>query len=335
MGNLLNMGKRPNITNRPSTANGLGNIKGQCRGDGPFSIREISVLSLAARFAWRASFFAWLGVSVIAFAVMSDARIVMAQSSVGNVIEVSGEGEVRVLPDQIFLTGELDGNGELAEAKKMIDGYKSDIDKVMANEAFAAVKLVYKERSVGIGSDASRMEAQMMMNGEIVNNTSSESSVRLTQTFELSLDQLSEENFDANIETMKQLASSLQDVQIRMGTTVGNSYTALMQSQGGQDQYIRVRLSDRKRGWTMASTAAFVEAKEKATLLAEIAGGQLGPALSISTVLQTDSSNSDLLPIMQMYGMAAGFNAGSNEQVDLNKIPVKVKMVVKFSFVTQ
>lgn len=251
-------------------------------------------------------------------------------------IEVTSQGAVEVVPDMIWIEGRLSGSGDMTEAKKILDGLKSDIRKVVEAPQFADVKIEYSKRSVSAGANsAGDMQRQFMeMMGEGAAPANMDGMFTVAEDFRLVVAGLTEENFPAEAERMLELAVALTDKQIKLG----QSANPMMPYYDGQSlgQFMRVGLSDPDRVWKMASSAAFDDARSKATNLAEIAGGKLGSATSIA-VEAHDSGTNELqaglqeLIVAQYSGRSSTARSGVSQSY-LDRIPVKVTLRVRFAY---
>jgi hypothetical protein len=251
-------------------------------------------------------------------------------------IEVTSQGAIEVVPDMVWIEGTLSGGGDLSEAKKIIGGFKEDIRKVLLDEQFANVKVEYNKRSVTSGGNgAMDVQRQMMeMMGEGAPPSDSEGTFTLSENFRLVVTGLTDENFEAEAERMLELAVALSDKQIKLG----HAANPMLPYYNGQNvgQFLRVGLSDPDRIWKSASQSAFENARTKATALAEISGGKLGRALSISVDSQ-DSAQGDVqlglqeLIVAQYTGVSSAARSGVS-QTYLDRIPVKVTLRVRFEF---
>lgn len=252
-------------------------------------------------------------------------------------IEVTSQGAVEVVPDLIWIEGSLSGSGDVTEAKKILSGLKEDIRQVLEEAPFANVKLEYTNRSVTSGANSAMdMQRQMMeMMGEGGAPADTDGIYTLAEDYRLVLSGLTEENFLAESERMLQLAEALSDKQIKLGRPAN----PMMPYYNGQNvgQFMRVGLSDPDRVWKTASQAAFENARAKALALAEIAGGKLGSAISLS-VDSHDVGSDDIqsgvqeLIVAQFSGISSSARSGVS-QTSLDRIPVKVTLRVRFAFV--
>jgi uncharacterized protein YggE len=267
----------------------------------------------------------WMGCFVFVVDLRSD-----------ETIEVTSQGAVEVVPDMIWIEGRLSGSGDRTEAKKILDGLKSDIRKVVEAPQFADVKIEYSKRSVSTGaSSAGDMQRQFMeMMGEGAAQADLDGMFTVAEDFRLIVAGLTEENFPAEAERMLELAVALTDKQIKLG----QSANPMMPYYDGQSlgQFMRVGLSDPDRVWKTASSAAFDDARSKATNLAEIAGGKLGSAMSIA-VEAHDSGTNELqaglqeLIVAQYSGRSSTARSGVSQSY-LDRIPVKVTLRVRFAY---
>ncbi|MDP1561694.1 MAG: SIMPL domain-containing protein [Pirellulaceae bacterium] len=252
-------------------------------------------------------------------------------------IEVTSQGAVEVVPDMIWIEGSLSGSGDVTEAKKILSGLKDDIRQVLEDATFANVKLEYTNRSVTSGANSAMdMQRQMMqMMGEGGAPAETEGMFTLAEDFRLVLSGLTEANFLAESERMLQLAEALSDKQIKLGRPTN----PMMPYYNGQNmgQFMRVGLSDPDRVWKTASQAAFENARAKAAALAEISGGKLGSAISLS-VDSNDAGAEDVqsgvqeLIVARFSGISSSARSGVS-QTSLDRIPVKVTLRVRFAFV--
>jgi uncharacterized protein YggE len=251
-------------------------------------------------------------------------------------IEVTSQGAVEVVPDMMWIEGRLSGSGDVKEAKKIIDGLKDDIRKVLEEPSFADIKVEYSKRSVtaGAGSPADMQRQFMEMMGEGGMPTEADAAFTLSESFRLAIKGVTDENFSAETERMIQLAEALTEKQIKLGQMAN----PMMSYYDGQNmgQFMRVGLSNPAEVWKTASRAAFEDAQSKATTLAEIVGGKLGSAVSVS-VDTNEAGNDDMqqglqeLIVAQSIGMVSSARSGVS-QGQLDRIPVKVSLRVRFSF---
>lgn len=250
-------------------------------------------------------------------------------------IEVTSEGAVEVVPDLIWIEGSLSGSGDVAEAKKILAGLKEDIRKVLEDSEFKDVKIEYARRSVSAGANSAMdVQRQMMeMMGDGGPPAETDGIFTLTENFRLTLSGVTDANLLDESERMLRLAEALSDKQIKLGQAPNPMAYYNGQNMG---QFMRVGLSDPDRVWKMASEAAFESAKSKATALAEIAGGKLGNAVSIS--VEPVGVEADSMPmgvqaiIASSFGVASGSGTVSHDCLD--RIPLRVSLRVHFAFLS-
>jgi len=254
-------------------------------------------------------------------------------------IEVTSQGAVEVAPDIIWIEGQLSGSGDLPEAQKILQGLKGDIGKALDNPEFAAVKVEYSRRLVRVGgnsqADIQRQMMEMMGEGPAQGNDSGEFTV--SEDYRLVLSGLTPDNFADATERMLQLASALSDRQIKLGKQTGmNPYNPFGDGLNA-GQFLRVGLADPAAVWKSASQAAFANAQSQAGDLAEIAGGKLGPALSISVDSQAHAADDDSVGGLQELFLAqySGVSPLARSEVSrtqLDNIPLRVTLRVRFAF---
>jgi hypothetical protein len=253
-------------------------------------------------------------------------------------IEVTSQGAVEVMPDVIWIEGQLVGSGDMKEAEKILQGLQDDIRKALADPQFASIKTQYSKRSISAGgATAADIQRQMMeMMGEGPPAAESEGVFTIVEDFRLVNGGLTEENFSAEVERMLALATALSDKQIKLTKIANNVFNPYAEGQN-VGRFMRVGLSDPEQVWKTASQAAFQNARSRAETLAEIAGGNLGPALSISVdseqEVMSDSASEGLRElIIAQYGGASSATKTGLAQHHLDKIPVKVTLRVRFAY---
>jgi len=254
-------------------------------------------------------------------------------------IEVTSQGAVEVSPDIIWIEGRLSGSGLLPEAQKIVTGLKGDIGKALDDPDFAGVAVEYSRRMVRVGGNtAEDMQRQMMeMMGEGPADSGPTGEFTISEDFRLVLSGLTPEDFEAATARMLKLAEALSDRQIKLGKQAGlNPYNPFGEGLAA-GQFLRVGLADPAGVWKSASQAAFANARSQASSLAEIAGGKLGPALSISVDSQGHSSDDDPVSGLQELFLAqySGVSSATRSDVSrstLDKIPLRVTLRVRFAF---
>lgn len=254
-------------------------------------------------------------------------------------IEVTSQGAVEVAPDIIWIEGQLSGSGDLPEAQKILTGLKGDIGKALDDPEFAAVKVEYSRRLVRAGGNSQAdIQRQMMeMMGEGPADTSPTDEFTMSEDFRLVLSGLTPENFEEATARMLKLAGALTDRQIKLGKLTGmNPYNPYGDGLNA-GQFLRVGLADPAGVWKSASQAAFANAQSQASDLAEIAGGKLGPALSISVDSQGHAPDDDSVGGLQELFLAqySGVSSATRSEVSrttLDKIPLRVTLRVRFAF---
>jgi len=253
-------------------------------------------------------------------------------------VEVTSQGVVEVLPDVIWIEGQLVGSGDMKEAEKILQGLQDDIRKALSVPQFSQVKTQYSKRTLSAGgSSAADIQRQMMeLMGEGAPASDSEGVFTLAEDFKLIISGLTEENFAAEVERMMALATALSDKQIKLTKIANNVFNPYAEGQN-LGRFMRVGLSDPEQVWKTASQAAFQNARSKAETLAEIAGGKLGPALSISVDSEQDFHGEPPgdglreLIIAQYGGVGSTVKTGLSQH-HLDKIPVKVTLRVRFAY---
>lgn len=254
-------------------------------------------------------------------------------------IEVSSPGAVEVAPDILWIEGRLSGTGDLPEAEKILAGLKGDIAKALDDPDFAAVKVEYSRRAVRVGGNSPEdIQRQMMeMMGEGPADTNSTGEFTMSEDFRLVLSDLTPENFDEATARMLKLAGALTDRQIKLGKQTGmNPYNPYGDGLNA-GQFLRVGLADPAAVWKLASQAAFANAQKQASSLAEIAGGTLGPAVSIVVDSQGHASDDDSIGGLQelflaQYSGVASTTRSEVSRSTLDKIPLRVTLRVRFAF---
>ena|GEM_PF-1296251 len=271
----------------------------------------------------------------------SQTSIAFAQDT----IDVAGVGTAFAMPDTLIIRGRISGSGEVKDATKIIDGLKGDITKAMTDEAFAGVKMSFGSRKIeaGINSNDDPRIAMMEMMGEQMPSDEDMGAFNMSESFDLSITGLTEENFDDKINLMTQLATALNDRQIKLGANKDANYSPYNFMGSKEESFLQVRLSSSKTAWKEASKLAFEDAKEKAETLAEISGGSLGRVVAIasSEVGINDEPAMAIQVIQEMYSGITGGPSGSAydesnhsviSQSRLAKIAVSVRLEVRFSF---
>lgn len=251
-------------------------------------------------------------------------------------IEVTSQGTVEVVPDMIWIEGNLSGSGDVAEAQKIVSGLKDDIRKVLEDSKFANIKIEYHKRSVTSGANSAMDVQQQLMGmmGEVAAPADTDGVFTLAEDFRLVATGLTEENFQAEAERMLQLAVALSEKQIKLGRPANPMVSYYNGENMGQ--FMRVGLSDPDRVWKLASQSAFENAKSKAAALAEIASGTLGSAQSISVDTPADEPDDvdrgiQQVIVAQLGGISSAMGTGVS-QTYLDRIPVKVTLRVRFAF---
>lgn len=254
-------------------------------------------------------------------------------------IEVTSQGAVEVAPDIMWIEGRLSGSGDLPEAQKILAGLKGDISKALDDPEFAEVKVEYSRRLVRAGGnsaeDMQRQMMEMMGEGPAAANPTGE--FTMSEDFRLVLSGLTPENFEAATARMLKLAGALTDRQIKLGKQTGlNPYNPFGEG-ANPGQFLRVGMAEPAAVWKSASQAAFASAQSQASSLAEIAGGRLGPALSIAVEPQghgSDDASVDGLQelFLAQYSGAIASTRSEVSQATLEKIPVRVTLRVRFAF---
>ncbi len=307
---------------------------------------HVSVLSVLGRGWASAVVRAPLRASMVGLLVVGTWGIAPSSQAAGPVaprqdtaIEVTSQGAVEVAPDIIWIEGQLSGSGDLPEAQKILTGLKGDIGKALDDPEFAAVKVEYSRRLVRVGgnsqADIQRQMMEMMGEGPAVGNESGEFTV--SEDYRLVLSGLTPDNFGDATERMLKLASALSDRQIKLGKQSGmNPYNPFGEGLTA-GQFLRVGLADPAGVWKSASQAAFAKAQSQANDLAEIAGGKLGPALSISIESQGHASDDDSVGGLQELFVAqySGVSPATRSEVSrntLDMIPLRVTLRVRFAF---
>ncbi|MBL8892886.1 MAG: SIMPL domain-containing protein [Planctomycetaceae bacterium] len=250
-------------------------------------------------------------------------------------IEVTSEGVVEVAPNLIWIEGSLSGSGDLAEAKKVLAGLKEDIRKVLENEDFKDIKIVYGSRNVTAGpNNAMDMQRQMMeMMGEGGPPADTDGIFTLSENFRLTLSGITEAKLLDESERMLRLSEALTDKQIKLGQAPNPMAYYNGQNMG---QFMRVGLEDPDLAWKQASQTAFTSAKSKATALAEIAGGDLGKAVSVSVennLADPEQGQMGLPGVVMAMGLISSAAPAGVSQASLDRISVKVQLRIRFEFI--
>lgn len=250
-------------------------------------------------------------------------------------IEVTSEGVVEVAPDMIWIEGSLSGSGDVAEAKKVLAGLKGDISKVLEDADFKDIKIEYGRRNVSAGANGMDMQRQMMeMMGNGGPPAETDGIFTMSENFRMTLSGVTEASLLEESERMLRLAEALSDKQINLGQAPSPNGMVYYDGEN-MGQFMRVGLSDPDRVWKMASQSAFEAAKLKATALAEIAGGDLGKAVSLSVENGVDDFEEGQMPfprILMTTGVVSSTANSGISQECLDRISAKVRLRIRFEF---
>jgi len=246
-------------------------------------------------------------------------------------ITVTGTGESKVKPNRLEIDLRASSSAELtADA---VVKYRDSVRR--AKDAFDKLKLEKLEiddRGLNVTSNTPGQNPNQFINGNPVqNNTKAEvaisKSLRLTIT---GVDKLSEEDV---ISLVAKLLDTAKDV----GIGTGNDSKSQLMARFGMsapNSMVTFVADDPSAAMKKASEAAFQEAKQSATRLADLAGVKLGPVISVEDISAGPSKDKSVQEklISSIYGIGTSDTEDPRMAAStLVELPVRITLRVRFA----
>jgi uncharacterized protein len=278
---------------------------------------------------------------VAAIALVGSSRALAQEtSSPPTGITVSAEGEASVKPNKLEIevktsvSAELTGDA-VVKYRDALKRAKDTVEKLKIDNLHVVDQgVVVTSNGVGGGNTQVAIAPGAFMAVGANGNTSVKQEVGITKSWKLTvsgIDKLSEEEVIA-------LVAKLLDVVKDAGLATGSSNTNGENGPDGQplaSPLVMFVADDVAGAHKHATEQAFQRAKEKAQAIAELTGGQLGPAASVeeSTPLSTGNEEAAAMGMLQAIysGGSLGGHDSSVKSAMLSELPLRIALRIRFA----
>lgn len=245
--------------------------------------------------------------------MLAGSGVVVGQE---RLITVTGHGSVELIPDTVVATFSVVGSSEtVAGALVEFQRNRQRIEDTLNPMDFPGVTLEFQGKVV---SDGQLDQMQVMVFGGGGMPEEAAGTASISESFQVKMTVGESGVTDARLGELTRIVDAAVSAKARPGSLVADMYDP----SGMMGGIVTAASSDTKVGEKEAARAAFEDAREKAALLAELGGIELGEVHSI----EMDSGAE--LPTVN-WGPKTG-NAGESPLVG-SKINIKSSLIVKFS----
>jgi uncharacterized protein YggE len=251
-------------------------------------------------------------------------------------VTVSAVGEAKVKPDTLVLTGKITETNE-----KMKDAVTGFTDT--RRRALAAVQEMGIENMTVATSALSMSIAGAPQGGPfggiVEGEPSAPGALVISQTVTLTVTSVDKMEEAAVIDMVVKLLAGVKDAGVDMNSADAQNMMMMQMGLGGGGGSSAVfKISDPKAAHKAATKNAVDKARADAAYLAELAGGKLGPVVSISDGSMPASGGDDsaMNPYAVIFGaMMDGETTDAYSTEKLEEVTVGRALTVSFQLITE
>ncbi|HZZ28825.1 MAG TPA: SIMPL domain-containing protein [Pirellulales bacterium] len=248
-------------------------------------------------------------------------------------ISVSAVGESSIKPNRLEIEIKAAASAELTG--DAVVKYRDALRR--AKEAFEKLKIEKLElvdRGMNVANNAAGGNNNMINLGGGNPQATAKPEVNISKSLRLSvsgIDKLSEEDL---VSLVAKLLDTAKDAGVSVGDTTSNSLLSRINGMSTPVAMVTFVADDPAGARQTASEKAFAQAKQKAQKLAEMAGAQLGPVISMEEGMEGSNKTESLQS--RMIEMIYGGGGGAPDDPRLTStllvdMPVRVNLRVRFA----